>query len=130
LRDKNSHIGIDFDGTLAYSGTVVWDGPLGDPIMNAVELARKFIDLGIEVRIFTARVSPFNKDGSPQTRAGLNEIKNRIGDWTEKYIGKRLDSTNQKDHNTLFIIDDKCIQIIRDTGELVGGNYENFLNNR
>lgn len=117
---------VDFDGTLAYSGTKVWDGPLGDPIYEMVDRVRKWLDEGKEVRIFTARVSPFDKNGTPQTVAGLKEIRNRIGDWTEKYIGKRLDCTCQKDHWVVQIWDDRAVQVIRDTGERVG-NREDIL---
>lgn len=72
-------IGVDLDGTLAkYAG---WVGPdhIGEPVALMLRRVKKWIEQGVDVRIFTARVS-VDPDGS---------IASLIGDWTEKHVGKR-----------------------------------------
>jgi Recombination endonuclease VII len=123
--ENQPYVAVDFDGTLAVSRTKVWDGPLGKPIPQMVSRVKKCLENGIQVRIFTARVSPLNKDGSSQSKEGLEKLRNRIGVWCEKYIGKRLDIVNEKTHNVIEIWDDRARQVIRDTGQIVGGSkYE------
>ena len=113
-------IGVDFDGTLAVSGTKVWNGPLGEPIPLMVDRVKGWIAEGIEVRIFTARVAPYNKDGSKQSVAGLSEIRTRLSVWCLKNVGMWLDITCEKDHNVIEIWDDKVVGVIRDTGIRIG----------
>lgn len=115
---SKGHIAIDFDGTLAISGTKIWDGPLGEPIPGMINRVKQWIDHGYEFRIFTARVAPYDKDGTKQSEDGLKEIRDKIGEWCEKHIGKRFEVVCCKDHNTLEIWDDKAKQVIRDTGEM------------
>jgi hypothetical protein len=110
-------MGVDFDGTLAVSGTKRFDGPLGKPIPAMVARVKEWIAQGIEVRIFTARVSPLDKDGSVQDNAALASVRERLADWSEEHVGKRLESTCEKDHNIILLWDDKAIQVIRDTGK-------------
>jgi hypothetical protein len=112
-------IGVDFDGTLAVSGTKVFDGHLGPPILLMVARVKAWLAQGIEVRIFTARVSPRNKEGFPQDVEALALVRNRIGDWCEEHIGQRLECTCEKDHNIIQLWDDKAVQVIRDTGRVV-----------
>lgn len=119
-------MGVDFDGTLAVSGTKVFDGPLGEPIPEMVARVRTWLALGIEVRVFTARVSPKNKEGIPQDSAALTLVKARIGNWCEEHIGQRLECTCEKDHNIIQIWDDKAVQVIRDTGEVVVVHHNPF----
>ena len=109
-------IGVDFDGTLATAVTKQWDGPFGEPIMLMVARVRGWLAQGIEVRIFTARVSPKHKDGSWQDPLGIARIKKRIGDWCEEHVGQRLESTCEKDHNVIQLWDDKAVQVVRDAG--------------
>jgi hypothetical protein len=112
-------MGVDFDGTLAMSGAKVFDGPMGAPIPKMVNRVKAWLEAGIEVRIFTARVSPKNKDGSITSAEQLDAVRKRIADWTEEHIGKRLEATCEKDHNILQLWDDRAVQVIRDTGEVV-----------
>lgn len=113
-------IGVDFDGTLAISGAKVFDGPLGDPIPQMVERVKGWLAKGIEVRIFTARVSPRNKEGFLQDKLVLEAVRKRIGDWCEQNIGQRLECTCEKDHNVIQLWDDRAVQVLRDTGNVVG----------
>jgi hypothetical protein len=120
MNRKNAWIGIDFDGTLAKTVTHVWNGPLGPPIPKMVRRVKKWLKMGIEVRIFTARVSPLNENGVPQSDWQMKRLRFELSDWCEQHLGKRLVATNQKDHNIIMIVDDKCEQVIRDTGKRVG----------
>lgn len=52
-------IGVDFDHTLAYPDWGVWRDPA--PIPKAVEVVRKWIADGKNVRIFTPRIYPLNR---------------------------------------------------------------------
>ncbi len=112
--------GVDFDGTLAESIHDQWDGPLGKPIPKMVARVKAWIAEGREVRIFTARVSPLDKDGNPVDPVALAMLKIRLGLWTLCYCGKFLTSTCSKDHNVNRIWDDRARQVVRDTGEVVG----------
>lgn len=121
VRKSDCWMAVDLDGTLAVSGTKVYNGPIGEPILDMVYRVKDWIAQDIEVRIFTARVSPLDKNGYPQPPEGLKEIRQRIGDWCEKHLGKRLDIVCSKDHNIIMLWDDRAVQVVRDTGERVGG---------
>jgi mannose-1-phosphate guanylyltransferase len=110
-------IGVDFDGTLAVSISKQWNGPLGPPIPPMVERVKTWLAQGTEVRIFTARVCPRNKDGTLQSESEMDELKSRMGDWCEKHLGKRFAVTCEKDHNMAQLWDDKAVHVVRDTGE-------------
>jgi hypothetical protein len=114
----NGWIGVDFDGTLAVSVTEEWNGPLGQPVPLTVERVKARLAQGVEVRIFTARVCPKNKDGTLQPESEMSELKSRIDAWCEEHIGQRLECTCEKDHDMLQIWDDKAVHVTRDTGEV------------
>jgi hypothetical protein len=105
-------IGVDLDGTVAvYDG---WKGAyhIGEPIPKMVERIKRWLAEGKRVKIFTARVC----DGDPQT------IK-AIEDWCEQHIGQRLEVTNMKDYGMIRFYDDRAVQVIPNTGIVVGGKY-------
>jgi len=110
-------IGVDLDGTLAFYDT--WqDDPcsIGAPIPVMVERVRGWIRQGYEVRIVTARVGPSlglkGIDRSAITKA--------IEDWTERYIGHRLQVTCTKDFQMIRLYDDRACQVEKNTGRLIG----------
>jgi len=111
-------IGVDLDGTLArYDG---WTGQysIGAPVPRMVERVREWLQQGVEVRIFTARVSTGlrNLDGS---EFDLEGIRKAIEDWCERHVGQRLPVTCQKDYAMLELWDDRAVQVIPNTGERV-----------
>lgn len=63
------------------------------PVISLVQELLKYC----EVKVFTARAA----NGERQI-----EI---IQDWTERHIGKRLEVTDKKDFNCIWIIDDRAI---------------------
>jgi hypothetical protein len=96
-------IGVDLDGTLAYYEG--WRGPehIGDPIPKMLERVKRWIAEGKAVRIMTAR-------------AVQAENIPFIEQWCEKYVGTILPVTFQKDFAMVQLWDDRCVQIIPNTG--------------
>lgn len=109
-------IAVDLDGTLArYDG---WKGAehIGEPIPAMVDRVKKWIfEEGRDVRIFTARVS-HNGTEKRMTEAALARLA--IRDWCMKHIGTVLKITNEKDYGMIELWDDRCRQVIQNTGRL------------
>ena len=108
---KRPWIGVDLDGTLAvYDG---WRGAyhIGEPIAPMVERVRRWLDGGLCVKIFTARV-----DGSPEYVA---EVKTAINEWVYQHLGTQLEITNVKDHGMTELWDDRAVQVEPNTGRRV-----------
>lgn len=100
-------IGVDLDGTLAEYG--VWEGPnvIGKPIPKMVSRVKSWLENGNSVAIFTARVSGTTKD---------SDVIKAIEDWCLEHIGQVLPITCQKDYGMIELWDDRCVQIIPNTG--------------
>jgi len=99
-------IGVDLDGTLAE-----WDGwkgheHIGRPVPAMLERVQRWMKMDIEVRIFTARAS--RPDHIPA-----------VEKWLEQHGLGGLQVTNQKDYRMLQLWDDRCVQVIPNSGELV-----------
>jgi hypothetical protein len=104
-------IGVDFDGTLAeYHG---WQGPttFGEPILPMLMRVKGWIGRGVKVKIFTARA-----DNTASIKA--------IHEWLAKYNIPPLEVTNQKDFGMIELWDDRCVQVIPNTGEPVADKKE------
>lgn len=100
-------IGVDLDGTLArYDG---WKGieHVGEPIGPMVDRVRAWLDQGIAVKIFTARVC------HAEERDAVIEA---IHDWLEQIGLPSLEVTNVKDFGMIECWDDRAVQIIPNTG--------------
>jgi len=61
------------------------------------------------VRIFTARVSD-------PARPEASISRETIEKWCELYLGKKLPVTNVKDFGMVELWDDRCIQVVTNTG--------------
>jgi len=106
-------IGVDLDGTLAeYHG---WKGPehIGSPVPLMVERVKRWITEGRRVRIMTARVAP----GKPDS--GL--CREVINTWCVTHLGRPLPITHEKDHMMVELWDDRCVQVIPNTGVRADG---------
>lgn len=103
-------IGVDLDGTLAFYAHDDWQGPthIGEPIPSMVERIKNWLAEGYEVRVFTARVASTSDKRKAAQKA--------IGDWTEKHLGVRLKATAEKDYSMIELWDDRCVQVIENTG--------------
>ena len=109
-------IGCDLDGTLAHYDK--WTGNelvIGKPIEPMVERIKKLLAKGKTVKILTARAE--NPLEHP-------DIVNAIQDWCEKHLGKRLEVTNKKDYGMVYMYDDRCVQVERNTGKIIGEDWE------
>jgi hypothetical protein len=104
-------IGCDFDATLAhYTPGDFKKGVLGDPILPMLERVKRWMRKGQTVKIVTARAN----DPSQVVA---------ISDWCLKYLGERLEVTNKKDSRLICLYDDRCRQVIPNTGDLVGEEH-------
>lgn len=106
-------VGVDLDGTLAHYDK--WDdGRIGAPIPAMVERVKSMLSRGIEVRVFTARVS----DPDRRTRARVVES---IEAWCAEHIGQVLTVTNVKDFSMVALFDDRAVAVEKNTGVILGG---------
>jgi hypothetical protein len=113
----NGWIGVDLDGTLAeYNG---WQGEnhIGNPVPLMVERVKKWLSEGKEVRIFTARAYKPVEMGlfcdEPMTkRESIKLIKN----WCKEHIGVVLPIVCTKDYGMTELWDDRCVQVVPNTG--------------
>lgn len=114
-KDKRPWIGVDLDGTLAVYTDWKNQFHIGAPIPLMVNRIVKWVTDGIEVRILTARVST----GTPN----LDMVKAAIQSWLGTHVYSKLPPntpmfqlTSEKDWAMLELWDDRCIQVVLNTG--------------
>ncbi len=105
-------IGVDLDGTLAHYTTWPKDGSIGEPIPVMVDRVKGWLAEGKDVRIFTARVACEDRDDRDK-QYGL------ITEWCLEHLGQILTVTCQKDYGMIELWDDRCEQVIPNTGYTV-----------
>lgn len=114
-----SWIGFDLDGTLAkYDG---WQGSdhIGDPIKPIVDLAIKYLDEGVTVKVFTARVAGIGiVDVGKSAALTEADVCDPIRAWCKKHIGQELEITNVKDFGMIMLYDDRCVSVEANTGNM------------
>jgi hypothetical protein len=113
-------IGVDLDGTLAfYDGWTKWD-EFGPPIPAMVERVKGWLHDGIEVRVFTARVSIGEGVVSKCYKSGQcftnRQMKDAISAWCQRHIGERLEVTCIKDMHMIELWDDRAVGVEANTG--------------
>ena len=101
----NGWLGVDFDSTLAIYHPGQYP-ELGEPVPKMVEHVKQWLKGGYEVRIVTARASE------------PDQVK-LIEEWCLKHVGRKLRVTDKKDFDMLYLFDDRCIQVERNTGRLI-----------
>ena len=116
---QSGWIGVDLDGTLAKYST--WNnGQIGDPIPAMVERVKKWLLLGIEVRIFTARVGSgagySAESGRSDDDTFAAEQRALIEAWCEEHIGCKLPVTATKDFRMIELWDERAVQVVINTG--------------
>ena len=99
-------IAVDFDGTLAHYDSRAGTLTLGEPIAPILFRVKRWIDSGIEPRIFTARAS------EPKL---LEPLKAWLA---EQGLGD-LAITNRRDYHMIQMWDDRAIQVERNTGTVL-----------
>jgi len=115
-------IGVDLDGTLAeYLG---WgDGKIGKPIPRMMARVKEWLANGNTVKIITARAGP-----QPDETERIRMI-GEIHEWLEKHGLPRLEVTATKDYRMIELWDDRCMQVIPNTGMHVLEHYKLQLTN-
>lgn len=123
LRDKErmrpgDWIAVDLDGTLARFDH--WRGPehIGEPVPAMLARVQAWRAAGIEVRIFTARVSL----GDDETRERDHEVEasyDAIEKWCLRHLGETLPITCEKSWRCAAIYDDKAFQVVANEGRIV-----------
>lgn len=104
--------GVDLDGTLAVYES--WIGPdhVGEPVMLMVERIKRWLALGRQVKIFTARVNGIERE----TDGVVHPVFAVIEKFCLEVIGQVLPITCAKDYHMIELWDDRCVQIIPNTG--------------
>lgn len=119
-------IGVDLDGTLAeYQG---WKGEehIGPPIAAMVDRVKRWRAMKCEVRIFTARVTVFLDDDATERTRSLLAVVSAIQRWSQEHLGEILPITNVKDYSMVELWDDRCVQVVMNTGNPVGYSTRGF----
>lgn len=121
MSEHKGWIGVDLDGTLAHYDH--WRGAehIGDPVPVMFARVKAWLDAEQEVRIFTARVSRTSQEwgamcemyGPQQADRG---VRLHIEAWCEKHFGRLLHITHEKDFAMIQLWDDRCVQVIPNTG--------------
>lgn len=112
-----SWFGFDLDGTLAvYDG---WKGPthIGPPVPLMLARLRLHLDNGDACRIVTARVSGGRGGQAAAARRAVQR-------WCKEHVGRVLRVTNRKDYQMVALYDDRCKQVVPNTGELLEERLE------
>jgi hypothetical protein len=106
-------IGVDLDGTLAFYDK--WRGPthIGAAIPAMLDRVKQWVADGLEVRIFTARVSTDNL-----TERKL--IVSAIQKWCLVNGLPTLQITCVKDFGMITLWDDRAVHVIPNTGVALG----------
>lgn len=100
------YILVDFDRTLVlYNGWGVHGENFGPPIPAMVERVVRWLKLGIEVRLFTARASRYKPDEMAMLRA-----------WCKQHLGQEIKIQNYKDFDCIAIWDDLAVAVEPNTG--------------
>lgn len=112
-------IGVDLDGTLAKYED--WrGGVIGEPVIPMVERVKRWLADGKDVRIFTARVWCDPQQWDYCGERGRSEdsyaAEALIKDWCRQHIGAELPVTCMKDYSMIELWDDRCVQVISNTG--------------
>jgi len=96
-------IGVDLDGTLAYTISPSHPSCIGDPVPLMLRRVRYWIETGRTVKIFTARAS-------------CSQQVSMIRSWCARHGIPGLEITNIKDHRMIALWDDRAVGVVTDLG--------------
>lgn len=99
-------IGVDLDGTLAHYDH--WRGldHIGEPIPLMVKRVKRWLSLGLRVKIVTARAHP-------------EFCRSIVRAWCLEHIGVELEITNARDFEMTALWDHRAIQVEQNNGERI-----------
>ncbi len=100
---RSGWIACDLDGTLAYYDGLKGPEYIGKPIPLMLERVQRWLEMGYTVKIFTARAS------DPKQIPIIQK-------WLAEVGLPELEITNVKDYQMQTLWDDRCIQVIPNTG--------------
>ena len=105
--EEDQWIGVDLDGTLCVTET--WQGfeHIGKPVPLMLKRVKIWLEMGYKVKIVTARAS--------EPEQAIPPIKA----WLGKQGLPDLEVTNGNDMNMIELWDDRCVQVIPNTGKPV-----------
>lgn len=114
-------IGVDLDGTLAEYDH--WRGMahIGRPVPEMIARVKAYLRAGHDVRIFTARVCP------QQRQTDIDTALIAITRWCVAHLGRQLPITCVKDWGMVALWDDRCRQIRTNTGRPVENELQSQL---
>lgn len=104
--ENRGWIGIDLDGTLAQADALSDASKIGAPVPRMVELARKLTREGYRIKIFTARAYDARQVAM-------------VREWLRENGLPEFEVTNIKDFQMIRLYDDRAVQVIANTGEIV-----------
>jgi hypothetical protein len=102
----DSWIGVDLDGTLAHYTRWRGEDVIGEPVPEMMDRVKRWVRNGQTVKIFTARAS---------TPTGIAPVKA----WLARHGLPDLEVTNQKDQGMIELWDDRCVEVVPNTGRPV-----------
>jgi len=108
MNEEDSWIGVDLDGTLAFYNEWAGIDHIGDPVPAMLLRVRQWLHEGKNVKIFTARAA------DPKAIPYIEK-------WLENNGLGGLEITNQKDLHMTELWDDRCVQVVPNTGRRVDG---------
>ena len=118
-------IGVDLDGTLAYYDH--WRGAehVGPPVPFMLERVRNWLAEGREVRIFTARVAEEDHQGLNYFHGSgvVSPVVLAIWRWCDEVGLPQLPVTCRKDYAMVELWDDRCVQVVPNTGRSLAEEY-------
>lgn len=143
---QHGWIGFDLDGTLAHYEKWVSASHIGPPVEPMLNLLKKYMSSGQQVRIFTARVYPLVTVHRPEDQT-YHELDTKIladafdsteervqsaldaltaiRSWCREHVGEELSVTCVKDFSMILLFDDRAVQVERNTGRVLTEESKN-----
>jgi Co/Zn/Cd efflux system component len=118
MANTGGWVGVDLDGTLAYYTS--WQGVdhIGVPVPAMLRRVKAWRQAGTDVKIVTARVSAlYLTQVTDAAKKDALQAKSHIQDWCLTHIGEVLPVTAVKDYAMIELWDDRCVQVIPNTGQ-------------
>lgn len=124
--DQKAWIAVDLDGTLARWDHYVAFDSIGEPIPGMVDRVRRWVELGFQVKVLTARLHDSGErycklSARWYTRA---DVVRAVQRWTSTHIGCPLPVTCCKDEHMIEQWDDRAVQVITNTGRTLAEEHE------
>ena len=120
LHREGGWIGVDLDGVIAEYHE--WTEEIGKPIPAMIMRIQRWLSEGKDVRVFTARIAPIGENSRDEFY--VHRTRKRIQDYCYKHIGQILPITNEKDCYMIELWDDRCVQMVPNTGRTISEDYE------